>query len=147
MLLIIDTLIDLASQVSNKVALQLAQAHRDSKESHDKKDFLVNYRHAYIVTLQAAMAIGVSMQQHRNNQYYLQNLDRDIDRQNEICLADQAKVLEQQNLWKQSEHKRLSYVTLSNRAISIVKKLEDKREQKATDEFASRKYASALRKS
>jgi flagellar FliJ protein len=54
---------------------------------------------------------------------------------------DQGQVQEQKKMWQRSEQKRLSYTTLSNRTITLAKKLDDKREQKNTDEFAARKYS------
>ena len=138
---VIETLIDLTLTESEAAAERLGRALRASKESQEKKNLLENYRHEYIEKLQATMASGLNIQQHKNNQAFIQGLDRAIAQQNKICLNDQAKVLEHKAQWQQSERKRLSYTTLSNRANSLANKLDDKREQKTTDEFAARKYA------
>lgn len=144
MLRVIRVLIELASQVSTTVAIELAGAVRVSNESREKKELLENCRHDHIERLQAALACGLSVQQHNNSQAFIQGLGVEIARQNEICLVDESKVREHQVLLQQSERKRLSYIILCNRASSLAKKLDDKREQKATDEFASRKYATNL---
>ncbi len=138
---VIETLIDLTLIESDAAAKRLGNAVRTSEESQEKNALLVNYRQEYIERLQATLASGLSMQQHRNYQEFIRGLDRAIAQQSHICLIDQGKVQEQKNLWQQSERKRLSYTTLSNRAISQAKKLDDKREQKNTDEFAARKYS------
>ena len=138
---VIETLIDLTLIESDAAAKRLGNAVRTSEESQEKNALLVNYRQEYIEKLQATLACGLSMQQHKNYQEFIRGLDRAIAQQSQICLIDQGKVQEQKNLWQQSERKRLSYTTLSNRAISQAKKLDDKREQKNTDEFAARKYS------
>jgi flagellar FliJ protein len=138
---VIETLIDLTVIESDAAAKRLGNAVRTSEESQEKNALLVNYRQEYIERLQATLACGLSMQQHKNYQEFIRGLDRAIVQQSQICLIDQGKVQAQKNLWQQSERKRLSYTTLSNRAISLAKKMDDKREQKNTDEFAARKYS------
>lgn len=138
---VIETLIDLTVIESDAAAKRLGKAVRTSEESQEKNALLVNYRQEYIEKLQATLAIGLSVQQHKNYQAFIRGLDCAIAQQHQIYLIDQGKVLEQKHLWQQSERKRLSYTTLSNRANSLAKKLDGKREQKNTDEFAARKYS------
>jgi len=138
---VIETLIDLTLIESAAAAKRLGNAVRTSEESQEKNALLVNYHQEYVEKLKATLACGLSMQQHKNYQDFIRGLDRAIAQQHQICLIDQGKVQEHKNLWQQSEHKRLSYRTLSSRAITLAKKLDDKREQKNTDEFAARKYS------
>jgi flagellar FliJ protein len=138
---VIETLIDLALTESDAAAKRLGNAVRTSEESQEKNTLLVNYRQEYVEKLQATLATGLSMQQHKNFQEFIRGLDRAIQQQSHICLTDQGRVQEQKQLWQRSEEKRLSYTTLSNRTITLAKKLDDKREQKNTDEFAARKYS------
>jgi flagellar FliJ protein len=140
-LTVIETLIDLTLIESDAAAKRLGNAVRNSEKSQEKNALLVNYRQEYVEKWQATLATGLSIQQHKNYQEFIGGLDRAIAQQSHICLTDHGKVLEQKNLWQQSERKRLSYTTLSNRAIDLAKKLDDKREQKNTDEFAARKYS------
>jgi len=138
---VIETLIGLTLIESDAAAKRLGNAVRTSQESQEKNALLENFRQEYIEKLQTTLATGLSMQQHKNFQEFIRGLDRAIAQQSHICLIDQGKVQEQKNLWQQSERKRLSYTTLSNRALTLAKKLDDKREQKNTDEFAARKYS------
>jgi len=138
---VIETLIDLTLIESDAAAKRLGKAVRTSEESQEKSTLLENFRQEYIEKLQATLATGLSMLQHKNYQDFIRGLDCAIAQQSHICLIDQGHVQEQKNLWQQSERKRLSYTTLSNRAISLAKKSDDKREQKNTDEFAARKYS------
>lgn len=137
---VIETLIDMTLIESDVAARRLGGAVRASQESQEKNALLLNYRQEYVDKLQATLATGLSVQQHRNYQEFIRGLDRAISQQKQICMADQDKVLVQKSLWQQCERKRLSYATLSNRARSLEKKLEDKRDQKNTDEFATRQY-------
>jgi len=138
---VIETLIDLTLIESDAAAKRLGSAVRTSEEAQGKKELLENYRQEYVEKLQVTLAGGLSMQQHKNYQAFISGMDRAISQQQQICLSFQSKVVEQRSLWQQSERKRLSYTTLSNRAASLAKKFDDKREQKNTDEFAARKHA------
>jgi flagellar FliJ protein len=136
---IIDTLIELTAQASDMAAVQLGHAVRAHEESREKSDLLVSYRQEYIEKLRATMAVGLSIQQHKNYQDFINGLDRAIAQQNQTCAMTHEKVCAQRIMWQQSERRHLSYTTLSQRATALALKVENKRDQKNTDEFAARK--------
>lgn len=136
---VIDTLIELTAKESDTAAVQLGHAVRAHEESREKSDLLVSYRQEYIEKLNATMAAGLNIQQHKNYQDFIKGLDRAIAQQNQTCVVTHEKVLTQRSMWQQSERKHLSYTTLSQRATALAQKIENKRDQKNTDEFAARK--------
>ncbi len=134
----IDTLIDLAVKESDLAAKNLGIAIRTVDEAESKLTLLLDYRADYAARFQANQAAGITPMGYRNFQAFLDKLDNAVTGQREV-IAHAQKMVEVERLrWQACERKRMSYGTLVTRAQNEEHQRAAKREQKATDEHATR---------
>lgn len=134
----IQTLTDLAARQSEEAATRLGQANNATAQAQQKLELLQEYRKSYADQLQAQMAQGLSMSGYSNFQKFLSTLDQAIAQQMQTLQNSHHLVEKHRNEWQLSEKKRLSFNTLTQRAEQAQLRKETKREQKQTDEYASR---------
>ncbi len=134
----LTTLVDLAARDAEDAAKKLGACVRQREEASQKLDLLTQYRDDYAKRCQADMASGIGAAQFNNFQVFMGKLDQAISGQRQVVddfarRADQARAR-----WMACEQKKLSYSTLGERAAQQLLQRENKRDQKANDEFASR---------
>jgi flagellar FliJ protein len=134
----LDTLIELARIASDEAAKRLGAALRVTKENEEKLDMLSGYRGDYAERFDAAMAAGMTPMAYRNFQAFLDKLDNAIKGQQQVLLQARQRSERERSNWQDSERKRMSYTTLSNRAQQQAQQVEAKRDQKLMDEHAAR---------
>lgn len=132
------TLIDLASKEADEAAKHLGVAVRLREDATQKLDLLTQYRDDYALRCQTNMASGMSATQFNNFQVFMAKLDQAIAGQQQVVAdagrrADQARAA-----WMACEQKKLSFVTLNERADRAHAQRENKRDQKQNDEYATR---------
>ena len=140
----LTTLIELATRDADDAAKKLGACVRQREEASQKLDLLTQYRDDYALRCQADMASGIGAAQFNNFQVFMGKLDQAIVGQRQVVddigrRADQARAV-----WMACEQKKLSYSTLGERAAQQLLQLENKRDQKNNDEFASRAVSSKL---
>ena len=134
----LETLIDLARRESDDVAKRLGVALKALDDARSKAEMLVGYRDDYANRFQSSMAAGMTPMAYRNFQAFLDKLDQAIKGQQELVQHALRRSEHEKTVWQASERKRMSYVTLADRARDEALKLEAKRDQKAMDEHAAR---------
>jgi flagellar FliJ protein len=134
----LDTLIELAQTASDETAKRLGAALRVTQENQEKLQMLNGYRADYAERFDAAMAAGMTPMAYRNFQAFLDKLDLAVKGQQQVLLQAQQRSERERSNWQDSERKRMSYTTLSNRAQQQAQQAEAKRDQKAMDEHAAR---------
>jgi len=134
----LDTLIELARIAADEAAKRLGAALRAVQENEEKLQMLNGYRDDYAQRFGAAMAAGMTPMAYRNFQVFLDKLDSAIKGQKEIVLHARQRSERERSHWQDSERKRMSYTTLSNRAQQQAQQVEAKRDQKLMDEHAAR---------
>ena len=134
----LDTLIELAMRETDDAAKRLGLAIRATEDTEQKLAMLMQYRDEYAARFQASMTAGLTTMGYRNFQLFLDKLDDAITGQQQIVMQSKRKVEAERSIWQQSERKRMSYDTLANRAHKEEQRKESKREQKNTDEQATR---------
>ena len=134
----LDTLIELARIASDEAAKRLGTALRAVQENEEKLQMLNGYRDDYAQRFDASMASGMTPMAYRNFQAFLDKLDSAIKGQHDIVLQGRQRSERERSHWQDSERKRMSYTTLSNRAQQQAQQLEAKRDQKLMDEHAAR---------
>ena len=134
----LDTLIELARTASDETAKRLGAALRVTQENEDKLQMLNGYRGDYAQRFDAAMAAGMTPMAYRNFQAFLDKLDTAVNGQQQVLLQARQRSERERSNWQESERKRMSYTTLSNRAQQQAQQLEAKRDQKLMDEHAAR---------
>ncbi len=134
----LETLIELAQRTTDDAAKRLGAALRALEETEQKLQMLIGYRSDYAVRFEASQAAGITPMAYRNFQAFLEKLDNAIRGQQEVVAHAQRKSAGEKTAWQNSERKRMSYTTLSNRAAQDAMRQEAKRDQKSMDEHAAR---------
>lgn len=137
----LKTLIDLATTETDEAAVRLGSAIRYEAEAVKKLLMLTEYRDDYAARFQASMANGLSAAEHRNFQQFMDKLETAIRGQEAIVEQARNRILFERKAWQAGERKRMSFSTLEKRATSAATLREGRRDQKQTDEFASRQTA------
>ena len=134
----LETLIDLAQRESDDRARKLGVALKAVEEAQQKLTMLLGYRDDYARKLEAAQVAGITPFAYHNFVAFVGKLDNAINGQREVLRHAEQRSGVVRQAWQESERKRLSYRTLSERAAQEALKVENKRDQKAMDEHAAR---------
>ncbi|MFL9923746.1 flagellar export protein FliJ [Herbaspirillum lusitanum] len=134
----LETLIELATKDTDEATKRLGRAVRVSEEAQQKLNILRQYRDDYALRFQDNLTAGLTAMSFRNYQLFLEKIDTAIAGQEDVVRITQQKVAEARTAWQACERKRMSYDTLQTRAKQAELQRENKRDQKQTDEHASR---------
>jgi flagellar FliJ protein len=134
----LHTLIELAEKDVENAAMQLGRTIKAKDEATQQLELLTQYRGDYETRLQNNAQKGLSVSQYANFQGFIGKLDQAIEGQNKLIIDAEYKVELAKKHWQECEKKRLSYKTLIKRNITAELKKENKRDQKQTDERATR---------
>ncbi len=134
----ITTLIELAVTETDEAAKRLGYAIRAGDEEQNKLALLLQYREDYAARFQASLTVGLTPMGYRNFQLFMDKLDTAIGGQQQVVQAAQARIEKERAAWQAGERKRMSYGTLANRAHQEAQRKESRRDQKMTDEQATR---------
>ncbi len=134
----LETLIDLAHRETDEAARRLGEALRAGEEAMQKLDLLRQYRNDYAARCQSSLEQGISATHFMNFQAFMQKLDCAIAGQQKVVDEAQHRVGQARSAWQTCEQKKMSFVTLADRADKAALRRESWREQKQQDEFATR---------
>lgn len=134
----LETLIDLATKETDAATKRLGRAVRTSEETQQKLLILEQYRDDYALRFQQNLSVGLTTMSYRNFQLFIGKIESAISGQQGVIQHAQQRVAEARAVWQACERKRMSYGTLATRAKQTAQLLESRREQKQTDEHASR---------
>lgn len=134
----LDTLIDLASGASDEAARRLGVALATVQDTEQKLALLVQYRDDYAARFSQNLTTGLTAQGYRNFRSFMDKLDDAIAGQQQIVTESQRRAAQAKTDWQATERKRLSYNTLADRAEQQRQQAENRRDQKQTDEAATR---------
>ena len=135
----LNTLIELATTEVDDAAARLGRAVRAVEEAKQKMDLLAGYRDDYAQRFQATMANGFTPMAYHNFQGFMDKLDQAINGQQQLVRDAEWRVEKERGAWRESERKRISYDALASRARTAAEQKIAKREQKQSDEQATRK--------
>lgn len=134
----LDTLIELATKDADHAAKRLGAAIRAGEEAEQKLALLLQYRDDYAARCQAGLSAGLSAAGYHNFRVFLDKLDHAISGQREVVRQTQVRIEQERTAWQASERRRLSFGTLASRAQKEARRHEMRRDQKLTDEHATR---------
>jgi len=134
----LETLLALASSASDEAAKRLGHAIRATEKAEQKLLLLQQYREDYTARFQIKMAQGVTPMGYRNFQAFLDKLDEAIAGQQHSVNEAKNGVTKEKASWQTSERKRMSFDTLTNRAVKEEQRQENKKDQKQNDEHSTR---------
>ena len=135
----LHTLIELANKESDEAAKRLGAALRGSEDAEQKLELLEQYRNDYAERCQSNLANGISTTHFNNFQVFMQKLDHAIAGQQKVVSDAQARTMQARAAWIACEQKKMSFVTLANRASKENMRREHGRDQKQNDEHAARR--------
>jgi len=116
----------------------LAKAMKLASEAKTKQDLLLEYRQDYVKNLNRILEAGMGAEAYQNFQNFFGKLDQAISGQQEVVEMANRQVKVHRQLWQESQRKKLSYDVLLQRSDNRENKIEQKKDQKMTDEFAMR---------
>jgi flagellar FliJ protein len=134
----LDTLIELATKDSDAATKQLGRCIRLGDEARQKMDMLQQYRDDYATRFERNLTGGLSSTTYRNFQMFIEKIDDALTGQQEVVRQAQLRIAEAKTAWQACERTRLSYNTLATRAKNEALAIAGKRDQKQSDEQASR---------
>ena len=134
----LETLIELAQRDSDAAAKRLGAALKAVEEGEQKLKMLLGYRQDYADRLDQAQMAGITPFAYANFVAFVGKLDNAINGQREVLKHAQYKSELEKTSWQESERKRLSYRTLTERAAAEALKIENKRAKKLMDDHAAR---------
>jgi flagellar FliJ protein len=134
----LSTLIELAENEVENAAKNLGRSIKAKDEATQQLGLLTQYRADYEARLQNNAQRGLTVSQYANFQGFIGKLDQAIEGQKKLIIDAEYRVEIAKKSWQECEKKRLSYKTLINRNIATELKKENKRDQKQTDERATR---------
>jgi len=135
----LNTLIDLAHKDTDEAAKQLGAALRAGDEAAQKLDLLMQYRNDYAERCQSNLTAGISTTHFNNFQVFMQKLDHAISGQQKVVCDTQQRIAQARAAWQACEQKKMSFVTLAERANKEQSRRELWRDQKQNDEYAARR--------
>ncbi|WP_343587139.1 flagellar export protein FliJ [Herbaspirillum sp.] len=134
----LETLIELATKETDEATKRLGRAIRVSEEAQQKLAILQQYRDDYAARFQETLTTGLTALSYRNFQLFIEKIDTAITGQQDVVRSTHQKVADARMAWQACERKRMSYDTLAARAKEKELQKENRRDQKAMDEHASR---------
>lgn len=129
---------DIAASEEDAAAAHLGDLNRKLQLHEQKLSLLQQYRSDYQERLRRAIASGLSSAGLRNFNDFIARLEQAIRQQQ--AAVDEARGLADlgKNFWHDKRRKSQAYDTLSQRAAAAALRIDNSREQKAQDDFASR---------
>ncbi len=116
----------------------LAQAMQQLEQAQQQGQMLAQYEQEYQQQWQQASQNGVKADLYRNFQGFFSQLELAVRTQNAQIEQCQANVQHKRQLLQEKQRKQKSFEVLITRAEALQAKVENKRDQKLMDEFASR---------
>ncbi|MDO9051294.1 MAG: flagellar export protein FliJ [Methylotenera sp.] len=116
----------------------LASAMKVADDAQKKYDMLIEYRLGYLDNLNKSLAIGMNAEAYQNFQNFFKKLDQAIAGQQDVLETARRQVSLHRELWQESQRKKRSYDVLISRSDKRELKVEQKKDQKMTDEYATR---------
>lgn len=135
----LNTLIDLASKETDEAAKRLGMALRACEEAGQKLDLLLQYRDDYAQRCQASLSNGISTTHFNNYQAFMHKLEHAIAGQQKVVIDVKHRAEKARAAWVTCEQKKMSFVTLAERADKESARRDLWRDQKQNDEYAARR--------
>jgi flagellar FliJ protein len=135
----LNTLIDLAHKETDEAAKLLGVALRAGEDAEQKLDLLMQYRNDYAARCQTSLTAGISTTHFNNFQVFMQKLEQAISGQQKVVSDAKQRIAQARAAWQASEQKKMSFVTLADRASKEDARRELWRDQKQNDEHAARR--------
>ena len=129
---------EIAAKEVDMAAEALAKSIKFAEEAKAKQDMLSGYRQDYVNNLNKILVEGMGTEAYQNFYQFFAKLDQAISGQQQAVEIANQQVQVNRQLWQESQRKKLSYEVLLNRSDKRELKVEQKKDQKMMDEYATR---------
>lgn len=136
----LQPLLDLAQTRMDEAARTLGELIARENEDVKKLEILENYRAEYQSRFEAAMLNGMAPDAWRNFSAFIGKLDEAIRQQRAVLERARQHTAAGQQAWMAQRNKVKAFDTLSMRHQAQQQQLENKREQKFSDEHAAKRF-------
>lgn len=135
----LQTIHELMKTRADEATQQLARLLASERSAKDKLGLLQQYRDEYAERFRRAAQNGLTQSQWRNYQGFLNRIDEAVGAQKQAVAQQEQRTASGQTRWQQQRIKLKAFDTLSERHQASEDARENKRDQKAQDEFAARR--------
>ena len=135
----LEPLLNLMMEKNDAASRRLGQLIAAEQNEKKRLELLENYRKEYAKSFLNASLNGISPSLMMNYRHFLSRIDEAIFAQNQALEKSQANTEQGKKEWQSQHTKMKALDTLKTRFEEKCAQLENKREQKILDEFASRK--------
>lgn len=136
----LDILIGLTQDRVGHAGRALADLNQQRHDAQTQLSALNGYRSDYMQQLQKAIAGGVSASNYHNFRQFIATLDEAISQQNRIIAQIDTRLEAGRQHWCAEKRRLSSYETLKTRQVHQQQAREQRREQRASDEFSAGLY-------
>jgi len=136
----LQTLLNLARQKVDDAARKLGELTNAQSSASSKLEMLIEYRAEYMAQLDILMQGGISSSAWRNFQSFIGTLDGAIAQQQALVDHAAQMVTAGKDEWRNHKRRQTSYATLTERLHAEEALRQNKKEQRANDEFAARSF-------
>jgi flagellar FliJ protein len=135
----LQTIHELMRTRADEATQALARLLASERSAKDKLAMLQQYRDEYATRFREASQNGLTQGEWRNFQAFLDRIDEALSAQNQAVDVQVQRTASGQTLWQQQRMKLKAFDTLCARHEASENARENKRDQKAQDEFAARR--------
>ena len=136
----LQTVLDLMLVRADDAARELGRLIADEKDARSRLALLENYREEYATRFRNAASAGLSPLQWANFQEFASRLEVAITQQVEIVNASRDRTTAGQSHWRDQNQQVQSFDTLAQRHQVAQRYQENRKDQKQTDELATRRH-------
>ena len=136
----LQTVLDLMQVRADDAARDLGRLIAAEHDAKSRLDLLVGYRDEYAARFRAAAQQGMTPQQWANFQEFASRIEQAIDQQAAVVAASRDRTAAGQERWRDSNQQVQAFDTLAQKHDAQQRYVEGKREQKRTDELATRRH-------
>ncbi len=136
----LQTLLDLANTRMDDAARRLGELIANETEDCRKLEVLEEYRAEYQAKFAEALRNGIDPHAMRNYSLFIGKLDEAIIAQRDVVEQSRQRTVTGQQAWMDQRTKVKAFDTLSKRHQAKEARDEGKREQRMTDEHASKQF-------
>jgi flagellar FliJ protein len=136
----LQTVLDLMQVRADDAARDLGRLIAAEKDARSRLALLEGYRDEYAARFRDAAANGLSPQQWANFQEFAQRIDQAIAQQAAVVNASRDNTVAGQERWRDRNQQVQAFDTLAQKHDAQQRYEDGRRDQKMTDELATRRH-------
>lgn len=136
----LQPLLDLSQLRLDEATRKLGELMNGQQEAQKRVDLLVEYRAEYQARFTAAAQSGIGPSEWQNFRSFLAKLDQAVEQARQMLEHTRQNTRRGQQAWLEKRSQVKAYDTLADRHRQQLARHDQRREQKASDEHAARRF-------